>query len=46
MYVYIYMVVVQSPSCVRLFAIPRTAAHQASLTLTISQSLPKFMPIA
>ena len=33
----------QSPSCVRLFVTPQTAAHQASLSLTISQSLPKFM---
>ena len=33
-------VVVQSPSCVQLFATPWTAAHQASLSLTISQSLP------
>jgi len=39
-------VVVQSPNCVWLFVIPRTAAHQASLSLTISQSLPKFMFIA
>ena len=39
-------VVVQSPSCVRLFVTPWTAAHQASLSLTISQSLPKFMFIA
>ena len=30
------VVVVQSPSRVRLFAIPWTAAHQASLSLTIS----------
>ena len=37
------VVVVQSPSCVRLFVTPWTAAHQASLSLTISQSLPKFM---
>ena len=37
---------VQSPSCVWLFATPRTAAHQASLSLTISRSLPKFMSIA
>ena len=35
-------VVVQSPSCVWLFAIPWTAAHQACLSLTISWSLPKF----
>ena len=35
-----------SPSPVRLFATPRTAARQASLSLTISQSLPTFMYIA
>ena len=34
---------VQSPSCVQLFATPWTAAHQASLSLAISKSLPKFM---
>ena len=39
-------VVVQSPSCVRLFATPWTAALQASLSLAISWSLPKFMYIA
>ena len=38
-----YLVLVQSPSCVQLFATPWTAAHQASLSLAISQSLPKFM---
>ena len=38
--------IVQSSRCVLLFATPWTAAHQASLSLTISQSLPKFMPIA
>ena len=38
-------VVVQSLSCVRLFMTPWTAAHQASLSLTISRSLPKFMSI-
>ena len=37
---------VQSPSCFRLFATPWIAAHQASLSLTISRSLPKFMSIA
>ena len=31
--------------CVQLFASPRTVAHQASLSLTISWSLPKFMSI-
>ena len=36
---------VQSLSRVRLFATPRTAAHQASLSITNSQSLPKFMSI-
>ena len=38
--------VVQSSSWVRLFATPCAAAHQASLSLIISQSLPKFMSIA
>ena len=31
--------------CVWLFATPWTAAHQVSLSLTISQDLPKFMSI-
>ena len=35
--------VVQSPSRVRLFATPWTAVCQASLSLTVSRSLPKFM---
>ena len=39
-------VVVQSPSPVRLLATPGTAGHQASLTLTLSRSLPKFKSIA
>ena len=39
------MVVVQSLSHVRLFMTPRTAARQASLSLTISQSLLKLMSI-
>ena len=39
-------VVVQSPSRVRLFVTPWTAAHQASLSITISWSLSKFMSIA
>ena len=39
-------VVAQSPSHVQPFATPWTAANQASLSLTISQSLPKFMFIA
>ena len=34
---------VQSLSCVRLAATPRTAAHQASLSITSSRSLLKFM---
>ena len=37
---------VGSPSCGRLFAIPRTAARQPLLSPTISRSLPKFMSIA
>lgn len=37
--------VVQSPSQVLLFMTPCTAAHQASLSLTVSQSLPKFVSI-
>ena len=37
---------VQSPNHVWLFETPWIAAHQASLSLTISQSLPKFMSIA
>ena len=37
--------VVQLPSRVRLFATPRTAAHQASLAFTISRSLLKLMSI-
>ena len=39
-------VAVQSLSHVQLFATPQTAACQASLSLTISWSLPKFMSIA
>ena len=39
------MVVVQSLSHVRLFATPWTAAHQASLSFTISQSLLKLMSV-
>ena len=38
--------VVQLPHRVRLFATPWTAARQASLALTSSQSLPKFRSIA
>ena len=36
---------VQSFICVRLFATPWTAAHQASLSITNSWSLPKLMSI-
>ena len=39
-------IVIHLPRHVRLFATPWTAAHQASLSLTISRSLPKFMFIA
>ena len=39
-------VVVQSPSRIQLFVTPWTVAHQATLSLAISQSLPKFMSIA
>ena len=39
------VVVVQSLSHVRHFATPWTAAHQASLSLTISPSLSKFVAI-
>ena len=38
-----YSAVVQSQSCVQLFTIPWTTAPQDSLSLTITQSLPKFM---
>ena len=38
-----YFVVVQSLSCDQLFATPWTAAHEASLSITMSQSLPKLM---
>ena len=40
-----YSVVVQLLSCVWLFETPRTAAHQASMSFTISQSLLKLMSI-
>ena len=41
----ITMVVVQLLSCVRLFTAPWTAAHLASLSFTISQSLLKLLSI-
>ena len=44
-FLYVKTVLVQLTSCVRLFVTPWTAACQASLSLTISQSLPKFMSI-
>ena len=37
------VVVIQSASCVQFFMTPWTAAHQASLSFTISQSLLKLM---
>ena len=40
-----FVLAVQSLSHVRLFATPWTAAHQASLSFTISQSLLKLMSI-
>ena len=43
---FVWVTAAQSPSPVRLLATPWTAAHQASLSLTISRSLPKFMSIA
>ena len=39
------VVAIHSPSCSWLFAAWWTAAHQASLCLSISRSLPKFMSI-
>ena len=41
----VIFVVIQLISRVQLFATPWTAAHQASLSFTISQSLLKLMPI-
>ena len=41
----LYVVAVQSSSCVWLFATTWTAACQASLSLTISWSLPKFIAL-
>ena len=41
----IYISLVQSLSCVRLFATPCTAARQASLSITNSHSLLKLMSI-
>ena len=44
-YVVHIFIVVQSPSCVRLFATPWTVAHQVSLFFTISQSMLILMPL-
>ena len=41
----LHLVVLQSLSHVQLFATPWTAAHQASLSITNSQSLLKLMSI-
>ena len=41
----LFVVIVQSLNCVPLFATPWTAAHQASLSFTISQSLLKLMSV-
>ena len=46
MYIISVIVIVQLPSHVRLLATTWTAAHQASLSVTISRTLPKFMFIA
>ena len=46
LHIHIVAVVVQSLSHVQLFATPWTAVRQASLSLSISQSLPKLMFIA
>ena len=45
LYMQMYFAVVQLLSRVRLFVTPRTAACQASLSITISQSLLKLMSI-
>ena len=44
-YLPLLLFIVQSLSCVQLFATPWTTAHQASLSFTISQSLLKIMSI-
>ena len=41
-----FVVIFQLPGHIQLFMTPWTEEHQASLSLTISQSLPKFMSIA
>ena len=42
---YVILLVVQSLTCVQLFATPQTAARQASLSFTTSQSLIKLLSI-
>ena len=44
-YIYMNVIVVQSPSCVRIFTNSWTATHQSSLYLTNSWNLPIFMSI-
>ena len=44
-FIYKSLILVQSLSCVWLLATPWRAACQASLSITISRSLPKFMSI-
>ena len=44
-YIYTYVSVIQSLSCIWLYATSWTASHQASLSLTISQSLFKLVSI-
>ena len=43
---YFLVIIVQLPSCFQLFATPWSAARQASLSHSISWSLPEFMSIA
>ena len=45
LYTLIFIVVVQPLNCVQFFATPWNAAHQASLSITKSQSLHKLMSI-
>ena len=42
---FVFVVVVQSLSCVQVFVTPWTAAHQALLSFTVSSSLLRFMSI-
>ena len=43
--IWILIVIVQSPSCIQLFVTPQKAAHQGSLTFTISWNFLKFISI-